>query len=319
MGSSTATEHPAIPLAMAVAFGARTGRSTLFLGNCNGNPTGDTLEQPVSLFDPLIRPLSARPQNALTDTLTALGKLPSFQKLNQTSIAVKTVFDKIRPIINACERRAPPEPSNHAEYADWLAGVQSVRDLLILHYDRQGQLRQHAFQQALEGCQQWLDLDDPYSVEQCAAQMLDPQINTLVASYQDARAGDNWVAAGFTKLGEMIKQLVLEQTRLDGPPAQAFANYLDDQLIAWAQYWGYDSTALAPPNRGLSNSLDLVSHCLKLHSREILYQLLLIAQYGASFPGAEQDPTEQERICALMGELAAAWQHGESRRAGSDR
>jgi hypothetical protein len=256
----------------------------------------------------------------LTDTLTALEKLPSFQTLYQTSVAVKIIFDKIRPIINAHERCASPEPSNHAEYADWLAGVQSVRDLLILHYDRQGQLRPHAFQQALESCQQWLDLDDLYSVERCAAQMLDPQISTLVASYQDARAGDNWVAASFTKLGDMIKQLGLEQTGLDGPPAQAFANYLDDQLIAWAQYWGYDNTALAPPNRGLSNSLDLVSHCLKLHSREILYQLARVAQYGASFAGAAQDPTEQERICALMGNLAAAWQQaGESRRTGGDR
>lgn len=274
----------------------------------------------MSLFDPLTRPFSARPQNALTDTLTVLGKLTSFRTLDQTSRAVNTVFDKIRPIIDTRERRASPEPSNHAAYADWLAGVQSVRDLLILHYDRQGQLRPHAFQQALESCQQWLDLDDLYSVERCAAQRLDPQISTLVASYQDARAGDHWVAASFTQLGDMIKQLVLEQTGLDGPPAQAFANYLDDQLIAWAQYWGYDNTALAPPNRGLSNSLDLVSHCLKLHSREILYQLARVAQYGASFPGAEQDPAEQERICALLGNLAAAWQQaGESRRTGGDR
>jgi hypothetical protein len=305
---------------MAVASGAGAGRGTLFLGNCNGNPASGTLERPVSLFDPLTRPLSARPQNALTDTLTALEKLPSFQTLNQTSVAVKTILEKIRHIINTFERRASPEPSNQAEYADWLAGVQSVRDLLILHYDRQGQLRQHGFQQALECCRQWLDPNDLYSVEECAVQMLDPQINTLVASYQDARTGDNWVAASFTKLGEMIKQLVLEQTRLDGPPAQAFANYLDDQLIAWAQYWGYDNTTLVPPNRGLSNSLDLVSHCLKLHSREILHQLVRVVQYGASFPGAEQDPTEQERIRALMGNLAAAWQQaGESRRAGSDR
>jgi hypothetical protein len=252
--------------------------------------------------------------------LTALEKLPSFQTLHQTSVAVKTIFDKIRPIINTHGRCASPEPSNHAEYADWLAGVQSVRDLLILHYDRQGQLRPHAFQQALESCQQWLDLDDLYSVEQYAAQRLDPQINTLLTSYQDARAGDNWVASSFAQLGEMIKQLALEQTGLDGPPAQAFANYLDDQFIAWAQYWGYANTALAPPNRGLSNSLDLVSHCLKLHSREILYQLVRVAQYGASFPGATQDPAEQERIRALMGGLAATWQQAsESRRAGGDR
>ncbi|MEZ5582743.1 MAG: hypothetical protein R3F37_08235 [Candidatus Competibacteraceae bacterium] len=229
-------------------------------------------------------------------------------------------MDRIRPLINTRERRASPEPTNHAEYADWLSGVQSVRDLLIVHYDRQGQLRQHDFQQALEACQQWLDLDDLYSVEQCAAQLLDPQINALVASYQDARTGDNWVAASFAKLGEMIKQVAFEQTRLDGPPAQAFADYLDDQLIAWAQYWGYDHAALPPPNRGLSNSLDLVSHCLKLHSREILYQLVRVAQYGASFPGAEQESTEQERVRTLMGNLAAAWQQaGLSRRAGSDR
>jgi hypothetical protein len=256
----------------------------------------------------------------LTDTLTALGKIPSFHTLSQTSAAVKNVLDRIRPIINTRERRASPEPSNHAEYADWLSGVQSVRDLLILHYDRKGQLRQNAFREALDGCRQWLDPEDHYSVEQCVTQMLDPQINALLAPYKDARSGNNWVAASFNKLGETIKQMVLEQVRLDGTPAEVFTDYLDDQLIAWAQYWGYDRAMLAPPNRGLSNSLELVSHCLKLHSREILYQLLQVAQYNAPFPGADQEPTESERIRELMGNLAAAWQRaGESSHIGSNR
>jgi len=274
----------------------------------------------VSIFDPLTRPLSTRPQNALTDTLTALGKVPSFQTLNQTSAAVKDVLDRISPIINTRERRASPEPSNHAEYADWLSGVKSVRDLLIVHYDSQGQLRQNAFREALDGCQQWLDVDDYYSVEQRASEVFDPQINALVASYQDARTGENWVIASFIKLGELIKHAVFDHAHLEGPPADAFASYLDDQLTAWAQYWGYDSAMLAPPNRGLSNSLDLVSHCLKLHSREILYQLVRVSQYDATFPGADQESAEQERVRELMSNLAAAWQQtGESRRAGSSR
>ncbi len=115
-----------------------------------------------------------------------------------------------------------------------------------------------------------LDTDTLYALEQFVATQLDADIVALTATYHHRSAPTDWVTLSFQSLMQLLHdRLVIGEHR------EVIQDYLQTHQAQWAVLWGYADAQLLPPRRGLSNSLDLLNHCLKLHAREIIYRLCL--------------------------------------------
>lgn len=187
-----------------------------------------------------------------------------------------------------------------------LAAVRHLRELLEQHYDSTGNFQQAALQAALRRCLASLDGDDPYALERFAAETLDPTIAAIAARYKDGASDPDWVMASFRELGQLLEQILSERGQLPAAEAAAFSRYCHTQLTTWAARWGYAGARLTPPERGLGNSVVLLTHCLQLHGREMLQHLLEQQRCHQAHSLAVQSDADQQRISRLLHDLEQA-------------
>jgi len=177
-----------------------------------------------------------------------------------------------------------------------LRGLEGLQEILSSYYDEEGRMTREATRQALGACLSFLDRHDLDGVERFARAHLDSRIEELVPRRDPP---DNWVEESFVALCDLVRENVLFHGEASEDVQASFSRHFDGQVRAWARDWGYTDARLAAPDKGFANSADLVTHCLKLHAREILY-LLLVEERAEGVEQGEDDREQVEEVLRLL-------------------
>ena len=176
----------------------------------------------------------------------------------------------------------------------------NLRNLLERYYDAEGRLNRQAILEAVRSCLRFLDPANLASIESFARTRIDPLIDALKLGL-DGRTvqSKNWVEQGFLDMCRVLYQGIVQQVRVSTEVAGAFARYMTERVRVWRKQLGYHAANFAPPLPQDNAVTDLVRHGLKIHCREILYQLLSADLAPGSEQQLSQDPADQEQVRRL--------------------
>lgn len=185
--------------------------------------------------------------------------------------------------------------------------IPALRELLSRFYDQEGRLNTAAMNEALAQCLAFLDRNDLASIERFAASDLDPDIEQLVPD-EDDEAGADWVAVTFRRMSDLVKQAIIDAGggRIPATVWGEFCSLFDRQAEQWRSRWGYADTDFAPPPDAAIGTRDLLAHCLKLHAREILHQLLTRDGAGEGSTPLAQSDADRDAIAGVLRSLETA-------------
>ncbi len=188
-----------------------------------------------------------------------------------------------------------------------LKQIGALHELLSRFYDTEGRLNTAAANEALAQCLSFLDKNDLATIERFAESEFDPYIDGIVPA-EDDDAGDDWVPVAFGRTSELVKQAIVDAGGGKIPQAiwTEFCRVFDRQCEQWARRWGYHDTDLAPPPDCAVGTRDLVVHCLKVHTREILFQLLTRESSSDGGTSLTQDEDDRAQIAAILRSLETA-------------
>lgn len=182
-----------------------------------------------------------------------------------------------------------------------LKTIDALHALLGRFYDSQGRLDTAAANEALSQCLAFLNHKEFASIEVLATAQIDPFLDGLVPAADDDGIAD-WLKESFRRMCEMVKEAIIEanQQKLPSTVWTEFGRHFDERTKAWGECWGYARSDLAHPNDGAVGTRELVVHCLRLHAREILFQLLTkeAATDARGFAQADADREAVYSVCA---------------------
>ena len=197
----------------------------------------------------------------------------------------------------------------HVVRSGLLDAIVQTRDLLSGSYDEEGRLNRDAVRAALKSCLAFLDEGDLESIERFCVLRLDEAIEAAVPRGPNARYSDRWTEDAFYAMCERLQSCLLEEAEKGGVPgevASEFFRHYDARVRVWVDRFGYQDAKLLSPDKGFASSGDLVVHCLKLHCREILYQLLTEEDGDEQAAAIHQSADDREQIQQVMADLSKA-------------
>jgi len=187
-----------------------------------------------------------------------------------------------------------------------LKAIKDCLDMLTIYYDQDGTMNQGMMLKAVrDGLHKCLsDPDDIlHSIEEFATNALDVKIDNIVTLQGKRKVSADWVVGDFYQMCSIVKKTIIEQSQMPEQASAQFQQYFENQEEQWVERWGYTSAQLSK-----GTSRDLVTHCLKLHCREILHQLLTeVSDEPGSF---EQSAEDKQRVCDIIKRLNQAHQYG---------
>src|SRR5690606_3293912 len=77
-----------------------------------------------------------------------------------------------------------------------ISAIEDLLDLIGLYYDREGRLNRQAVEEALRSCLGFLDVRDPFGVDDFVAEAIDPELDALAEGADGGRWGDTAEAEG---------------------------------------------------------------------------------------------------------------------------
>lgn len=200
-----------------------------------------------------------------------------------------------------------------------LAAIHRLHEALRRNYDDSGTLNFQAIQKSIRQCLAGIDLSDPGSIESFAHKHLDSLVEQVVPALDAVVTKENWVNACFNKFASLCYQAMTHRLRnTSREMAGLFATYFQERANHWRQAWGYAGARMPPPTRKEPDSAELLRHVLKLHAREMLYQLVSDQAGGVGhIPQSDQDQETMRHVLATLGRLERqaselCLQHGES-------
>jgi hypothetical protein len=197
-----------------------------------------------------------------------------------------------------------------------ISAIEDLLDLIGLYYDREGRLNRQAVEEALRSCLGFLDPRDPYGVDEFVQETIDPKLDLLAEEADEGRdpfSGErdgSWVVGRFRQMCEVVKRAILERGQPPREVAAEFNRHFDTQSAIWLERWGYTTAVLPPPDKGFAASNPLITHCLKLHAREIIYQLLQDDHSDAEAAVFRQSEDDRHQIVDLVRLLEDAYRSG---------
>ncbi|MEM7200120.1 MAG: hypothetical protein AAF628_07635 [Planctomycetota bacterium] len=250
------------------------------------------------------------------DTLQRLGCLESFRD-NIDALADPDDRGQgylLRQVLSLIEEKGEAILlRKHLVRTGLLRGLAALHELISRFYDTEGRLNTTAANEALAQCLSFLDKNDLGTIERFAQRELDPYIDGIVPA-DDAGgdwgrdAGGAWVVAAFGRVCELVKEAIIDAGggKIPAPIWNEFCRVFDGLREQWSRRWGYQDAALPAPPDAVIGTSELVVHCLRLHAREILFQLL--TRDAASDRGAAltQDDDDRQQIAAILRSLEAA-------------
>ncbi|MEW6741940.1 MAG: hypothetical protein AB1486_04195 [Planctomycetota bacterium] len=180
-----------------------------------------------------------------------------------------------------------------------------MRETLLKYYDAEGRVSREGIEEALRSCLQFLDGGDLTTIESFARAELDPRLEAVLHGASGGGA-ENWVGAAFRRFCGELRQCIVQHAKPARGVAAAFERYFDDLTETWAARWGYDRARLSPPEQGPANTSELLRHCLAVHGREILYQLVAVEGAQGAHPELRQSREDRERVRSAIDELTTA-------------
>lgn len=198
----------------------------------------------------------------------------------------------------------------HVTRPGLLDAIVRLKDLLSGSYDEDGNLNREAIRAALRSCLAFLDAADLESIDRFCVLHLDADIVALVPQGGTARFGERWAEEAFFAMCDRLRGRILEAAEQSGVPGEVaaeFFRHFDGRVRIWVARFGYGEARLLSPDKGFASTGDLIVHCLKLHCREILYQLLVEEDDGEEQAAAiHQSAKDREAIREVMVELEQA-------------
>lgn len=200
----------------------------------------------------------------------------------------------------------------HVVRTGLLDALSGLTELLGRFYDSQGALNLAAAQEALGQCLSFLDLRDPASIDRFAAAQIDPYLDDLVPKEHDD-APENWAEESFGRMAEMVKEAIFEannsgERRIPAAIQHEFQRAFDEHADGWAKRWGYREVDWPAPPDAAVGTRDLLLHTLRIHAREILFQLTNTSAEAAEAAnsGLFQSDLDRETIAENLRTLEAA-------------
>lgn len=177
---------------------------------------------------------------------------------------------------------------------DLLKHISFIYDLLHKYYDDTGKLSGISNQEALRACLSFIDQSDNKSIELFAENHIDPMIENL---YNDHSFDEKWVEKSFIIMTKLLCEKIIEKSGVEQGIAKEFRISILECLVPqWIDQWGYATSKIDDPITTNGRTARLIKHSLKIHSREILYQLLNNKDIFGDQSIIEQDDNDMQQI-----------------------
>ncbi len=272
--------------------------------------TARPYEEAYAKFRPLMEAW-AKPGGVGYETLERLGLAETFEE-NIAALADPNDRGQgflVRKLVELIEEKGPALLlRKHVVRSGLLGAIVELKELVGSYYDEAGHLNREAVREALKACLGFLDSDELGTIDKFAARRIDPIIDGVLTRGRSERFAATWVRDAFFATCAAVKRTILEESehgRVPGEVASEFFRHFDLQVTNWVERWGYQDARLVGPDKGFASTADLVTHCLKLHAREILYQLLCEGEDEDDL-FFDQTPKDRQQIRDLMGTLERA-------------
>jgi len=204
----------------------------------------------------------------------------------------------------------------HLVRSGLLNGIDQLLELLGRYYDGEGRVNSTAVYEALAQCLAFLDPSDLHGIERFAATEIDPHIDGVLPAEDAYGVRADWAADCFGRTCDLVKEAIyaVAGKNVPAPIWTEFARHFDSQSAGWVERWGYTDVDFPPPPDSPVGTRDLLEHCLRLHGREMLFQLLQEDAGGeddSELRGLSQSEEDQQQVKELLRSLEAAKQMGE--------
>jgi hypothetical protein len=176
-----------------------------------------------------------------------------------------------------------------------LASITTLRDLLARNFDDDGKLNAQAMQSALRHCLSAIGVRDLANVETYAANHLDEEVGQVVPAPGDSSADEDWVQTSFVSVVGLVLQKMRDQPGVNQQSVTMMTKYYQEKSRSWQRNWGYQGCRLPVPTDQNPTPGELVRHCLKLHAREILCELVADST-GLAMANLAQEPKDRETV-----------------------
>lgn len=251
------------------------------------------------------------------DTLRRLGMLDAFK---ENIDALCDPDDRGQGLLmrRLCELIDEKGPwlllRKHVVRPGLLDQVTGLKDVLRASYDEEGNLNREAIKEALRSCLSFLDPNDLTTIEKFCVARIDEGLDTAVEAADGVRFDSEWVEQAYFSMCGTLRTGLLVEAEAAGVPgeiAEEFFRHFDGRISEYVERFGYRTAKLVPPDKGFASTRDLVLHCLKIHAREILYQLLAHDSDDGGEGGGEnsaihQSADDREQIKQVLLDLERA-------------
>ncbi|MDZ4849951.1 MAG: hypothetical protein SGI77_11750 [Pirellulaceae bacterium] len=235
-------------------------------------------------------------------TLSRLGILESFK---ENISALVDPDDRgqgflVRKLFNLVDRRGPYLlVKKFLIRTKVFDEVEKLAETIKTYYDDLGSLNRRAVLDALLSCLQFIDLNDPQSLEVFIGEKVDSAIDEMKFLGAERRP-DSWGADAFKETANLLKREIVNASRPSPDITSEFERHFETQISNWSSRWGYDDFRLPAPSDNSPNSAHLMRYCLKLHAREILLRLMAEQESTGDSEGFKQTPEDQKRILQII-------------------
>lgn len=204
-------------------------------------------------------------------TLLKLGILESFKE-NITALVDPNDRGQgylVRKLFDLVDRRGPYLlVKKFLVRTKVLEEVENLLEAINAYYDENGSLNRRAVLEALLSCLQFIDLNDPRSLETFIGDKIDPVVDRMDFAGASQKP-ESWGAEAFKATANLLKREIINTSRPSADITTEFERHFDAQVPNWSSRWGYDNFRIPAPSVHSPNSADLMRYCLKLHAREI--------------------------------------------------
>lgn len=214
------------------------------------------------------------------DTLKRLGMLEAFKE-NVDALCDPDDRGQGLLVRRLCELIDEKGPwlllRKHVVRPGLLERVTGLKEVLRTSYDDDGNLNREAIKEALRSCLSFLDPHDLSSIERFCVARVDDDLQGAIPARDASREPSGWVENAYFSMCGTLRTGLLMEAEAAGVPgeiAEEFFRHFDGRVSEFVERFGYKTAKLVPPDKGFASTRDLVLHCLRIHAREILYQLL---------------------------------------------
>jgi hypothetical protein len=256
-----------------------------------------------------------QPGSAAYDTLKRLDLVESFA----TNVEALCRSDDrgqgflIRQIIELIKEKGPfLFVKKYLTRTKLRAALKDLGKLLSRYYDENGRSNRTAIRETIQKCLHFLDPKELSTIEVFAAE-LDPHIDHLIRpNLKNTARRNGWIPEAFQCMTRIVFDSSIKKASVSVETAKPFNDYLSELCETWLEQWGYRSADLEFPSDGHTKHWELVKQTLKVHCREMLYQLVAADRTEEIKASTVQSTDDQEQMREILNKLSQATQLAET-------